>query len=350
MDFGARQYGFAENDPPVVIAEIGVNHNGDVALARRLIDVAADAGADIAKLQVFKTEMEISRFAALAPYQQEGSAGAANQFDLCKKLELPLSALGELKSHCSARGIGFLCSVFDTESLEFLLDELGARAFKIGSGEVTNTPLLERIGACRVGAILSTGGCTLVEVADAVSTLRAAGCPEIVLLHCVSSYPAPVEQLNLRAMGTMKQRFALPVGFSDHSNGVEAPIAAAALGAAAIEKHITLDRGMPGPDHRASADPRQLGALVAGVRAAHAMLGSGVKQPAACELVNLPLIRRGLVARGALRKGERLTRERIDIKRPAHGIAPRELDKALGRRLSRDLEDDEPITWASLAP
>jgi N,N'-diacetyllegionaminate synthase len=350
MDFVARQYGFGEKDPPVVIAEIGVNHNGDAALAHRLIDVAADAGADIAKLQVFKTELEISRFAALAPYQRETSAGAANQFELCKKLELPLPALDGLKRHCAARGIGFLCSVFDAESLAFLVEELEVHALKIGSGEVTNTPLLERIGGCRVGAILSTGGCTLGEVADAVATLRAAGCPEIVLLHCVSSYPAPAAELNLRAIDTMKRRFALPVGFSDHSTGTQAAIAAAALGAVAIEKHVTLDHGMPGPDHRASADPAQLAALVPGVRAAHSMLGSGVKQPAACELANLLLIRRGLVARGSLRKGDRLTRERIEIKRPAHGIAPCALEQALGRQLSRDLQDDEPITWASLAP
>jgi sialic acid synthase SpsE len=240
--------------------------------------------------------------------------------------------------------------VFDAESLQFLVDELGVRALKIGSGEVTNIPFLERVGRCGVGAILSTGGCTLAEVVDAVSALRAAGCPEMVLLHCVSSYPAPVGELNLRAMDAMRRHLALPVGFSDHSTGIEAAIAASALGAAAIEKHITLDRGMPGPDHRASADPSQLAELVVAVKAVHAALGTGVKRPAACETANLPLIRRGLVARGLLRKGDRLTRERVEIKRPAAGIAPRDLENALGRQVSRDIQDDEPITWASLLP
>jgi N,N'-diacetyllegionaminate synthase len=349
MDFGARSYSFSENEPPIVIAEVGVNHNGDPALARRLLDTAVDAGADIVKFQAFRTEREISRFAALAPYQSAAVPDAAGQFELCKALELTQPALAELQRCCSERSVGFLCSVFEAESFEFLFDGLGAKAVKLGSGELTNLPLLEQIGRRKAQVILSTGGSTLAETAAAVATLRDCGCEELVLLHCVSSYPAPANEINLRAMETLKRAFGLPVGFSDHTIGLEAALAAAALGAVAIEKHFTLDRGMQGPDHRASALPEELRRLADGVRTAWSALGDGEKKPAACEAANLPLIRKSLVAARRLEKGTRLTRELIDIKRPAHGIAPGELAGVLGRELRRPLEMDEPITWASLA-
>jgi N,N'-diacetyllegionaminate synthase len=348
MDFVSRKYAFADGDPPVAIGEIGVNHNGDPALARRLVDVAVEAGIDIVKFQVFKSENEISRFAALTPYQQATPSVAANQLDLCRALELSHSAMHDLKRHCSERKIGFLCSVFDSDSLAFLVEELKLTAVKVASGEVTNWPFLEEIGRRKLSVILSTGGSTLAEVSGAVKVLRASGCPELVLLHCVSSYPAPASELNLSAMHTLKREFRLPVGFSDHSPGIEAAIMATALGAAAIEKHFTLDRGMPGPDHRASIEPDELKRFVSGIRLAHATLGDGVKRPSPSELENLPLIRRSLVARRSLRKGERLTREMVAIKRPAGGIAPENIDKVLGRQLNCDLEDDQPITWTRL--
>ena len=310
--------------------------------------MAVDAGVQIAKFQAFKTEKEISRFAALAPYQQETAPAAANQFELCKALELPTTAFRELRDHCSARGIGFLCSVFDFDSIDFLVDDLKATALKIASGEITNFPMLEYVGNKKVGVILSTGASTLAEVGAAVDLLKRTGCPELVLLHCVSNYPAPADQLNLRAMLTLRRQFNLPTGFSDHSMGIEAALAATALGAVAIEKHFTLDRNLPGPDHRASVEPDELKRLVKGVGLAKAALGDGTKRPMPCELANLPLIRRSLVANGRLRRGDRLTRAMVEIKRPAEGIDPRRLSEAIGRELRRDLEDDQPINWDDL--
>jgi N,N'-diacetyllegionaminate synthase len=349
MDFVSRQYDFGEGDPPVVIGEIGVNHNGDVALARRLIDVAVDAGVQVVKFQAFKTEKEISRFAELAPYQKENSPEALSQFDLCKALELPDQAFRDLKAYCDERRIGFLCSVFDFDSVDLIAGELGATAVKIASGEVTNTPLLEYVARRKLGVILSTGASTMPEVAEAVATLQRAGCPELVLLHCVSNYPAPMHDLNLRAMTAMRDAFGLPTGFSDHTMGVEAAVAATALGAVCIEKHFTLSHDLEGPDHKASAEPDELRRLVAAVTAVKGALGDGIKRPMPSEMANLPLIRRSLVAVGALRKGDALTRERVEIKRPADGIDPRRLDEALGRTLARDVADDEPITWECLA-
>jgi N-acetylneuraminate synthase len=357
MDFVSRKFAFGDGDAPVVIGEIGVNHNGDADLAKRLIDVAVAANVDVVKFQVFKTENEISRYAELAPYQQSNSPDAKTQFDLCKALELSHSSLHELKRYCERQKIGFLCSVFDSESLAFLVRDLKVTSVKVASGEVTNIPLLEEVGACGLSVILSTGGSTLPEVAKAVDVLANAGCSELVLLHCVSSYPAPDGELNLRAMKTMADAFKVPVGFSDHSAGIEAALAAAALGACAIEKHFTIDRMLPGPDHQASLEPKDLEALVSGVKNVPkgtvspkwaAMLGDGVKIPTGAERENLPLIRRSLVAKRNLRKGERLARDMIEIKRPEGGIAPGDIHKLVGRELNRDLDEDQPITWACL--
>jgi N,N'-diacetyllegionaminate synthase len=349
MDFVSRQYAFGADDPPVVIGEVGVNHNGDPDLARKLVDVAVAAGVDVVKFQAFKTEKEISRFAEKAPYQDETAPAAANQYELCKPLELSGSVLLDMKNYCTARGMPFLCTAFDFDSLDLLAGDLKVTSVKIASSEVTNIPFLEYIGSRKLAAILSTGASTLLEVGRAVDALRRGGCPELVLLHCVSSYPAPAGEINLRAMHTLKEAFGVPVGFSDHTQGIETAIAAAALGAAAIEKHFTLDRTMQGPDHRASVEPPELKRLVEGTRLAHAALGDGVKRPAPCELPNLPLIRKSLVANGALHRGTRLTRAMIEIKRPTGGVEPGDLPKVLGRELRRDLEDDEPITWESLA-
>lgn len=348
MNFGMRSYSFADDEPPVVIGEIGVNHNGDPNLARALVDAGVDAGVPVVKFQVFKTEKEISRFAELTPYQKETAAEAQSQFDLCKALELSHKDVRDLKTYCDRRGIGFLCSVFDFDSTDFLVQDLKVESLKIASGEVTNIPFLEYIGAKKVGILLSTGASRLDEVRIAVETLRKAGCPELALFHCVSEYPAPAAELNLRAMQTLRQEFGVPVGFSDHSQGVEAAVAAVALGATVIEKHFTLDRRMPGPDHAASAEPDEMRRLVDVVAETKAMLGDGKKRPMPCEEANRPLIRRSLVAGSALRAGQRLTREMIEIKRPASGIAPRELQRVLGRELARDLQEDEPITWDCL--
>ncbi len=268
---------------------------------------------------------------------------------MCKALELSGAALRELKDYCAGIGMPFLCAAFDFESIDLLVDDLKVESMKVASSEVTNLPMLRYIGSKKKGVILSTGASTLIEVGCAVEALLGSGCPELVLLHCVSSYPAPHDQVNLRAMGTLKRAFGLPVGFSDHTTGIEVPIAAAALGAVAVEKHFTLDRNLPGPDHRASVEPDELAALVRGVRSANVALGSGTKRPAPCELANLPLIRKSLVAARNLSKGTALARDLSEIKRPQGGIAPCDLDKVLGLRLTRDIEEDAPITWNDFA-
>ena len=349
MHFESREYDFATLDRTLVIAEIGVNHNGSIEIARTLVDEAIAAGADIIKFQAFRSEKEISRFAAKTPYQRETTSDQGNQLEMCKALELSPSALHEMKAYCARQGAPFLCAAFDFDSVDLLVDELKVETIKVPSGEITNLPFLRYIGSRRKGVVLSTGASTLAEVGLAVETLRAAGCPELMLFHCVSSYPAPWEEVNLRAMETMKRAFKVPVGFSDHTLGTAAAIAAAALGAAAIEKHFTLDRNMEGPDHRASIEPHELEALVQGVRIANSSLGDGVKVPVACELPNLRLIRKSLVAARNLARGDRLTRDMLEIKRPQGGVEPADMEKILGLTLTRDVEEDAPVTWEDLA-
>jgi N,N'-diacetyllegionaminate synthase len=348
MDFFSRSYAFAEGDAPVIIGEIGVNHNGDPALAKRLVDVGIEAGVDIVKFQAFKTEKAVSRFAAMAPYQEQSNSAATNQLELARPLELSGPQLHELKLYCDQRNMPFLCTAFDFDSLDMLLDLVKITTLKVASSEVTNIPFLEYIGERRLSAILSTGASTLEEVGTAIDALRRSGSPELILLHCVSSYPAPPRELNLRAMQTLRAEFGVPVGYSDHSEGITAAISAAALGAVAIEKHFTLDRTMEGPDHAASLEPDELKALVQQVRYAQQALGDGVKRPMPCEMENLPLIRKSLVANFPLRRGTRLSRDMIEIKSPANGIQPGDLHNVLGRMLAHDLEEDRPITWDSL--
>ncbi|HKA42733.1 MAG TPA: N-acetylneuraminate synthase [Burkholderiales bacterium] len=345
MHLESADFDFTRSEATVVIAEVGVNHNGDPALARRMVDVAREAGADIVKFQAFNSEKEISRYAPKAQYQQENTGADGSQLELCKALELDGATLASLKDYCARVRMPFLCTAFDFDSADLLCEELKVSAIKIGSAEVTNIPFLEYIGSKKIGAILSTGASNLAEVGAAVKAITGAGCPELVLLHCVSSYPAPVEQVNLRAMLTLRSEFGLPVGFSDHTPGIEAAIVAAALGACAVEKHFTTDRNLPGPDHLASVEPHELKALVAGVRAANHALGNGTKVPAPCELPNLPLIRKSLVAARDLPAGAELTRDMIEIKRPLGGIEPAALGKLLGRKLRTSVQEDRPITW-----
>jgi sialic acid synthase SpsE len=349
MHLESADFDFSRADRTVVIAEVGVNHNGDPALARRMVDVARESGADVVKFQAFNSEKEISRYAPKAQYQEANTGADGGQLDLCKALELDGATLASLKRYCAELGMPFLCTAFDFDSADLLCDELKVAAIKIGSAEVTNIPFLEYLGSKRIGAILSTGASNLAEVGAAVRAITAAGCPELVLLHCVSSYPAPVEQANLRAMATLRREFGLPVGFSDHTAGIAAAIAAAALGACAVEKHFTTDRNLPGPDHLASVEPHELKALVDGVRDANRGLGTGAKVAAPCELPNLPLIRKSLVATRDLPAGARLTRDMIEIKRPQGGIEPAELGRLLGRTLKAPVGEDMPITWEHIA-
>jgi N-acetylneuraminate synthase/N,N'-diacetyllegionaminate synthase len=333
--------------PVFVIAEAGVNHNGDLDLARRLVDAAADAGADAVKFQTFRTDALVSGTAPKARYQVETTGGAESQRAMLARLELSAEAHAGLRERATRRGLVFFSTPFDEASADLLVD-LGVELLKVPSGEVTNLPLLRHVAAKGRPVLLSTGMSTLDEVATAVETIEKAGGPPLAILHCVSAYPAPPEDTNLRALDTLRARFGCPVGLSDHSLGLEIALAAVARGAAVLEKHLTLDRALPGPDHRASLPPADFAALVRGVRAVEAALGDGDKRPMPSEIDTRAVARRSLVAARALPAGHRLTRADVAIKRPGTGIAPGELDGVLGRRLARALVADELLDWPSL--
>jgi N,N'-diacetyllegionaminate synthase len=344
---GSRRIGAGE--PVFVIAEAGVNHNGDPDLARRLVDAAAEAGADAVKFQTFRTEALVSGAAPKARYQLETTGTDESQQAMLAKLELSPAAHATLRDRARERGLVFFSTPFDEASAD-LLDGLGVELLKVPSGEVTNLPLLRHLAAKRRPILMSTGMCTLAEVETAVGTLAAAGDPPLALLHCVSAYPAPAEDTNLRAMDTLRARFGCPVGLSDHSLGIAIALAAVARGADVLEKHVTLDKTLPGPDHRASLEPAELTALVRGVRAIEAALGDGDKRPMPSELDTRAVARRSVVAARALAAGHRLARADVAIKRPGTGIAPADLDRVLGRRLARALAADELLDWGSLEP
>jgi N,N'-diacetyllegionaminate synthase len=348
MNFGIKEFFFREDDPCVVISEVGVNHNGSIDIAMKMVDAAIKANVDIVKFQSFKSEKEISKYASKTPYQEETTSSEGSQLDMCKELELDESTLKELKAYCFEKGVGFLCTAFEKDSVDFIAKSLQMNSIKIPSSEITNLPLLVYIGSLFKSAVLSTGASTITEVGTAIESLKFGGCEEILLLHCVSSYPADIKDVNLRVIATMKSAFGLPVGFSDHTIGISVPIAAAALGASAIEKHFTLDRTMAGPDHRASIEPDDLASMVLGIKEAHISLGDSIKKPQPCELPNIQLIRKGLVAIGDLHAGMVLTKELIDIKRPAIGIAPADFEKVIGMTIINDILDDAPIHWKDL--
>lgn len=350
MHFGTKEFFFKDKDEPVIIAEAGSNHNGDLEIAKKMVDVAKKAKADIVKFQAFKSDKEISKFAPKARYQKKNTSikEGKNQLELCRSLELSESDLKDIKDYCDKAKMPFLCTAFESDSLKFLVNTLKVKAIKVASSEITNIPFLQEIGSKKIGVILSTGASTLVEVGTAVEALLQSGCPELVLLHCVSDYPAPDDQLNLRAIRTLKKAFGLPVGFSDHSLGITAPIIAATLGAVAIEKHFTLDKNMVGPDHRASLESNELVVMVSEVKKVHKMLGSPIKKPAPCEGENLPLIRKSLVASRDLKKGSPIQKKNIAIKRPEGGIKPVDFEKIIGLTINRDIGQDEFIRWKDL--
>ena len=329
---------------PFIIAEIGVNHNGSPELAKKLIDVAYKAGVDAVKFQTFKAWECASKFAPTADYQKES---AENQYKLLENLELDFADFADLKEYAESLGLVFLSTPDGQKSLDFLCD-IGVKAIKIASGELTNLPFLTAIAFKKLPVILSTGMGTLGEVEEAINTLKLAGASDIMLMHCTTEYPAPAEDCNLKAIQTMQNAFQLPVGFSDHTQGSEAAIAATTLGAVILEKHITLDKTMEGPDHAASIEPDELKNYVDAVRKTQTMLGNGIKVPSESEIKNIPLVRRSLVAAKPIKAGESLTGDKVAIKRPASGIEPKQLINALGRRVLRDLSEDEPITWNDL--
>jgi len=330
-----------------VVAEIGVNHNGDVRLAKKLVDAAKDAGSDAVKFQAFKAERVVTRYAEKAEYQKETTGPSKSQYDMIKKLELRNEEFRELYDYAMKNDIIFLSSAIDKESVD-LLSNLGVPAFKVASGEITNFPLLRYIAKKQKPIILSTGMGTLDEIKDALKVIREKGVEDIVLLHCVTSYPAKIEDANLRVIETLRHRFKLPVGLSDHTLGITTPIAAAALGAVLIEKHFTLDRSLPGPDHRASLEPYELKEMVRAIRDVEKALGDGVKKLTEEEERIKKVARRSIVAKVRIPKGTIITEDMLDLKRPGVGIEPKYLNDVIGKRAKKDIKPDELVTFEKL--
>jgi len=340
-----------QNRSALIIAEAGVNHNGDLDTARRMIEVAADAGADVVKFQTFKAEKVIVRNAPKADYQKETTGSDESQLEMVRRLELNEDAHYRLFNHCQKRGIVFLSTPFDLESID-LLNRLGLRILKIPSGEITNLPYLRKIGALRKKLIISTGMADLGEIEDALDVLMRAGTvrENITVLHCNTEYPTPFEDVNLRAMLTIKAAFSgIQVGYSDHTPGIEVPIAAVALGARVIEKHFTLNRNMEGPDHRASLEPHELKSMVLAIRNIEKSMGSGLKKPSPSEFKNRKIVRKSVVASRDIVKGEILSLNNISVKRPGTGISPIYWDEIIGKMADRDFKADEFISFEGLA-
>lgn len=325
-----------------IIAEAGVNHNGDIDTAYRLIDAAQSAGADCVKFQTFKSKNCVSKYAEKAEYQINTNINKETQLDMIKKFELPFDAFQSFKCYCKKIGIDFLSTPFDLESITFL-DTLDMPFWKIPSGEVTNLPYLLAIAKTEKPVVMSTGMCEMEEIQAAVNILKANGTPKVTLLHCNTEYPTPYGDVNLRAMEAMREHFGVEVGYSDHTLGIEVPIAAAAMGAAVIEKHFTLDRDMEGPDHKASLEPAELAAMVRGIRNVEKAMGDGKKTVTPSERKNLPIARKSIVARRDIRKGEVLIEENITTKRPGNGISPMRWFEVLGTKAVRDFQEDELI-------
>ncbi|MDX2479076.1 MAG: N-acetylneuraminate synthase, partial [Desulfuromusa sp.] len=322
-----------------IIAEAGVNHNGSLDLARQLVDVAAEAGADAVKFQTFKAESLVSLDAPKAAYQTQTTATDESQFTMIKKLELNLDAHHLLLAHCRDRGIQFLSSPFDLESVDLLLG-LGIEIFKIPSGEITNLPYLRKIGSLNKKVILSTGMSTMREIEAAIQVLFTAGLKktQLTILHCNTEYPTPMADVNLRAMQALADNFDIKVGYSDHTLGIEIAIAAVALGATVIEKHITLDNNLSGPDHQASLEPLELAAMVRAIRNLEQAMGDGIKKPTPSEEKNRPIARKSIVACRQIKQGELLSSDNLTAKRPATGISPMEWDQLIGTPASKDFQ------------
>jgi len=342
IELGERRIG--EGYPCFIVAEAGVNHNGDLGMAHRLVDVAVAAGADAVKFQTLKAEKLVSVYAPKADYQRRTTDRSESHFAMIKRLELSPDAHRDLAAYCRQRGILFLSSPFDEAGAD-LLQGFNVPAFKIPSGELTNLPYLAYVARKGRPLFLSTGMADLEEVGAALHVIESSGGPPVVLLHCVSSYPAPAAEANLRAMETMRRAFDRPVGYSDHVPGNEVALAAAALGACVIEKHFTIDRTLPGPDHQASIEPEELQALVCGIRAVESALGHGRKEPAPCERDNRILARKCLVAAMPIAAGTVLTEAMIARKRTGAGLLPDQLPKLIGRRMKTAIETDAPFSW-----
>jgi N,N'-diacetyllegionaminate synthase len=327
-----------------IIAEAGVNHNGNIEIAKKMIEVAKECGADAIKFQTFKAEKVISKYAPKAEYQKQTTGETDSQLEMVKKLELSFDDFVALKEYCDELNIMFLSTPFDFESIDFLND-LGLEIFKIPSGEITNLPYLEKIGKLGKKVILSTGMADLGEIEDALDILISCGTKKenITVLHCNTEYPTPYEDVNLLAMLTIKEAFKVKVGYSDHTLGIEIPIAAVALGASVIEKHFTLDKNMEGPDHKASLEPHELKAMIDAIVNIEKALGNGMKKPSKSELKNKDIVRKSIVAKREIKKGEIFTEDNITVKRPGTGISPMRWYEVLGKVAPKDYKEDELI-------
>ena len=326
----------------IIIAEAGVNHNGSLKLAKQMIDEAAKAGTDYIKFQTFKPEKLVSKYAQKADYQKKTTGNNESQLQMLEKLALSYDDFVELKRYCEQSGIGFLSTPFDEDSIRFL-DSLDMDFWKIPSGEITNYPYLVQIAQTGRDIVLSTGMCEMDEIADAMKVLEESGAGNISLLHCNTEYPTPYEDVNLLAMKQMRAAFKKQVGYSDHTVGIEVPIAAVALGAEIIEKHFTLDKNMEGPDHKASLEPLELSQMICSIRHIEKSLGNGNKKRTASEQHNIAAARKSIVAKCAISKGDIFTEANLTIKRPGNGISPMRWKELIGTKAQRDYVEDEII-------
>ncbi|MGI0528392.1 N-acetylneuraminate synthase [Treponema socranskii] len=326
----------------LIIAEAGVNHNGRLDLALKLCDVAKEAGADVVKFQTWKTEKIITRSVAQAKYQAENIRKTESQYDMLKRLELLYEDFTKIKKHCDKIGIQFASTADEEDSLDFLIS-LGIPFIKIGSGEITNIPYIRIIGSKKLPVIISSGMSTLAEVDTALAELRNSGAADITLLHCTTNYPCPMEDVNLNAMLTMREAFKIPVGYSDHTKGIEVPIAAVAMGAAVIEKHFTLDRNMEGPDHLASIEPDEFKNMVDSIRNIEIALGTGEKTPVKSEVDISKVVLKRCVASQNIRSGELFTNENVTVKRNDKGLPSKYWDLLIGKQATRDYKIDEAV-------
>ncbi len=349
MDFTSNHFDFKKVERCIVIGEIGVNHNNNPELLFKLIDEGINAGVDIIKLQRFSAEAEISTFAPKAQYQTQSGPQGESQLEMAKKLQLSDDLIYKAHEYCKLKKIGFLCAAFDHQSVDFIADVLNNKTIKVPSPELTNIPLLLHMARKFPALLVSTGASYLSECLAAVDLLEKNGVEELVLMHCVSEYPAPIADANLRAIVTMKQATHLPIGYSDHTLGIVAPVVAASLGSVLVEKHYTLDKDLPGPDHKASADIAELTTMVKALKEASLSLGSGLKRPAESEIKNRPLIRKCLVANNSyLEVGTSINEAMLGVKRPEvpGAVLPIDFNKIIGLKLKKSKNFDEPIMWS----
>ncbi len=327
----------------LIIAEAGVNHNGDIEMAKKLILAAADAGVDYVKFQTFKAENLVSKSAKKADYQEKNTGNNDSQFKMLKKLELTDADHVELIAFCQKNNINFLSTAFDFDSIDFLKDKLDF--YKIPSGEITNLPYLEKVAALNLNIIMSTGMANMEEIKQAMNVLTKNGVKkdQITILHCNTEYPTPMEDVHLKAMQTIEKEFNIKVGYSDHTLGIEVPIAAVAMGAKVIEKHFTLDRNLEGPDHKASLEPNELKLMVNAIRNIEKALGQPIKKPSKSEIKNIPIARKSIVAKDFIKKGDLLSEQNITVKRPGNGISPMKWHEVLGSTAKYDFQPDELI-------